>query len=127
VNTIQLTGRLVRDPEVHRRDDGSNICVLRIAVDGMRRGGRDHTGYINIASFGKPAQAAADTVTKGWLVAITGRLQHETWETAEKTTRETYSVIGHVEFLAAPKCVENHTSPAEKSQREPQAVTVLAE
>jgi single-strand DNA-binding protein len=110
---IQLTGRLVRDPDLRNLENGSSVCVLRLAVDGMGRGGPDQAGFVNVASFGKPGQAAADTLTKGWLVAVTGRLQHETWQTPEESSRESYGIIGHVEFLAAPKHGENDADPSE--------------
>lgn len=68
----------------------------------MGRGGRDQPGYVNVASFGPSAAAADMVLSKGWLVAVSGRLQYEEW-TAENSKRRAYSVVGHVEFLAAPK------------------------
>lgn len=101
MNNIHLTGRLVRDPETRSLENGSSVCMLRLAVDGMGRGGRDQTGYVNVVSFGKSGQAAGGTLSAGWLVGVSGRLQHETWQARDQSTRESYSVVGHVEFLAA--------------------------
>ena len=102
MNSIDLTGRLVSDPTGKNLPDGGYVCELRLAVDGMGRGGRDEAGYIAVQSFGESGKAAARVLTQGWLVAVTGRLQHETWE-QDGQKRLTYRVIGHVEFLASPK------------------------
>ena len=99
---IDLTGRLVADPTGKDLPEGGYVCELRLAVDGMGRGGRDETGYVAVHSFGDSGRAAARVLTQGWLVGVTGRLQHETWE-RDGQKRGTYRVIGHVEFLAAPK------------------------
>ena len=111
MNSIQLTGRLVRDPE-QRVSEDTSVCVIRLAVDGMGRGGRGETGYVNVVSFGKSTEAAANTLSKGWLVAVNGRLQHETW-VKDGVKRESYSVVGHVEFLARPRGDEDTSGEAE--------------
>lgn len=102
MNSYQATGRLVADPVGKELSETGYVCELRIAVDGMARSGRDETGYIDVHSFGESGKAAARVLSKGWLVAVDGRLQHETWE-QDGQKRTTYRVIGHVEFLAAPK------------------------
>jgi single-stranded DNA-binding protein len=68
--------------------------------------------YIDVASFGKPAEAAAKVLTQGWLVAVSGRLEYAEWETADGAKRSGHQVIGHVEFLAAPKTNGDSASDA---------------
>jgi single-strand DNA-binding protein len=94
------TGRLTRDPELHELPGGGSVCKLRLAVDDMARG--RETGYINVSTFGKPGEAAAEILSTGWLVAVDGRLEYHEWQQDGKT-RHDYEVIGHVEFLAAPR------------------------
>jgi single-strand DNA-binding protein len=101
VNTITLTGRLTRDPELRALSSGQTVCNLRLAVDGMSAG--RETGYIDVAQFGKPGEAAAKVLGKGWLVGVSGRLEYRTWTAEDGTSRHTYQVIGNVEFLTAPK------------------------
>lgn len=101
MNTIQLTGRLVADPIFKQLDDNKHVTELRLAVEGMGRGGRNEAGYVNVASWDM-TQRAADTLGKGWLVAVEGRLQHDIYE-KDGAKRSAYSVIGHVDFLARPR------------------------
>jgi single stranded DNA-binding protein len=119
VNNIDLTGRLVSDPTGKDLPEGGYVCELRLAVDGMGRGGRDETGYIAVHSFGESGKAAARVLSQGWLVAVSGRLQHETWE-QDGQKRGTYRVIGHVEFLAPPRASRDHAGDGE-AQQEAQA------
>ena len=113
MNAYQATGRLVRDPDLRSLPDGGSVCKIRLAVDGMGR--RNTTGYIDVTSFGKPAEAAAKVLGKGWLVAISGRLEYAEWEAADGAKRSGHQVIGHVEFLAAPKGNGDATSPPPES------------
>lgn len=102
MNTIQMIGRLTKDPEARTTPNQTAVCGIRLAVDRMGRGS-DETGYVDVTSFGPSAEAANKVLAKGWLVAVTGRLQYSEWETAEGQKRNGHQVVGHIEFLAAPK------------------------
>jgi single-strand DNA-binding protein len=101
MNQLTLTGRLTQDPILKELPSGGQVCELRLAVDGMAAG--RETGYINVSSFGQSGRAASEQLTKGWLVAVEGRLEHHRWETTDGQKRQDYGIVGHVEFLAAPK------------------------
>ena len=110
MNAIHLTGRLTRDPDLRQLPSGASVCKMRLAVDRMGRS--NSTGYIDVTSFGRPAEAAATVLAQGWLVAVSGRLEYGEWETAEGAKRSGHQVIGHVEFLAAPKSNGDSASDA---------------
>ena len=103
MNAITLTGRLTHNPELRQLPSGEQACRLRLAVDGMGRGGRDQIGYVNVTAYGKPGEAAARVLAKGWLVAVDGRLQYGQWETDAGERRHDYEIVGSVEFLSAPR------------------------
>jgi single-strand DNA-binding protein len=102
MNNYKATGRLVLDPELRALPNGTAVCKLRLAIKGLARG-EDEVGYINATSFGAGADAAARVLSKGWLVAIDGRLEYHDWEAPDGSKRRDWEVIGHVEFLAAPR------------------------
>ena len=104
INKIICTGRLTKDPELRQVSEETKVCQLRLAVDGMGRG--REVGYINVAVFGAGGEAAAKVLAKGWLVAVDGRLEYGEWETEGGEKRHDYSVVGNVEFLTAPRPVE---------------------
>jgi single-strand DNA-binding protein len=117
INKIICTGRLTKDPELRQVSEEMKVCQLRLAVDGMGRG--REVGYVNVAVFGKAGEAANQYLSKGWLVAVDGRLEYGEWESEGGEKRHDYSVVGTVEFLAAPKPVEEQAKSARK--REPVA------
>ena len=102
VNRYQCTGRLVDDPVLKHTTGGRDVCEMRLAVDGMAPG--NETGFLNVSQFGPGGVAAANTLTKGWLVGFDGRLEHHTWKDRDSgQSRQSYVGVGNVEFLAAPR------------------------
>jgi single-strand DNA-binding protein len=119
INKYICTGRLTKDPELRSITPDTNVCQLRIAVDGMGRG--REVGYINVSVFGSGGEAAAKVLTKGWLVGVDGRLEYGEWD-SEGSKRHDYNVVGNVEFLAAPRPVEEpEPAKAARKKREPVA------
>lgn len=109
MNAIHLTGRLTRDPELRELPQDATVCDLRLAVDGMSRG--REVGYVDVAVFGKSGEAAGRVLAKGWLVAVYGRLVYREWNSADGGKRSAHSIVGNVEFLAAPR--SNGAAPAD--------------
>ena len=101
MNSYTATGRLTRDPELRQLTSGTSVCQMRVAIDRMGRNGQ--TGYINVASFGKAGEAAAEYLSKGSPVAVSGRLEYQEWKAQDGSARSGYTVIGHVEFLGRPQ------------------------
>ena len=101
VNRYICTGNLTRDPVLRQLPADRSVCELRVAVEGMARG--RETGYINVSVFDKPGEAAAEHLSKGWLVAVEGRLEWDAWEREDGEKRHDYRVIGNVVFLAPPR------------------------
>lgn len=116
VNRFICTGNLTKDPLVRELPSGSSVCELRVAVDGM--GGLEEPGFITVSVFGKPGEAAARYLSKGWLVAVDGRLQFAQWTSEGNDARHEYTVVGNVEFLSAPRPA-GETSANRSRQRVP--------
>jgi single-stranded DNA-binding protein len=66
MNSINIVGRLASDPELRSLANGNNVCKLRLAVEGLAP--NRETAFINVTCFGKPGEAAARVLSKGWLV-----------------------------------------------------------
>jgi single-strand DNA-binding protein len=120
-NRVALTGRLTQDPEVRSTANGTSVCRMRLAVDGMGAAGRDAAGFINVTEFGKPGEASARRLSKGWLVAFDGRLDQQSWE-KDGQSHETHGVIGRVEHLAPPRATGDRERELDPSRQ--QAATV---
>jgi single-strand DNA-binding protein len=101
MNSINITGRLAADPELRSLPSGDSVCKLRLAVENLAP--NRETAFINVTCFRAGGQAAARVLSKGWLVAVSGRLAYDEWQTAGGAKRHDYEVIGSVDFLAAPR------------------------
>lgn len=76
MNSVQLIGRLTRDPEVRYTDGGMSIARFSIAVDRrFKQDGGDTADFINCVAFGKTGEFIEKYFTKGKKIALTGRIQ----------------------------------------------------
>lgn len=94
MNSVVLTGRLVKDPDI-----AATVTKFTIAVDRMSKDkGAD---FIRIVTFGKTAENCGKYLTKGKQVAVEGRIQTGSYEKDGQKTF-TMDVIGErVEFLGS--------------------------
>lgn len=103
MNSVELTGHLVRDPEV-RYTSGSQkaVATFTIAVDRPQRqdSGEKQTDFPRITVFGKQAETCEKYLKKGRLVAIQGRLHTGSYQDKNGNTVHTTDVVANnVEFL----------------------------
>ena len=95
MNSINLIGRLTKDPELAERSN-TKVCDLRIAVNGQ---GKNRPVFIDVATFNGQAEACARYLGKGSQVAVSGALRHSEWE-SDGAKRSKHSVLAReVRFL----------------------------
>lgn len=83
MNNVNLTGRLTKAPDRPTvTPSGKQVLDLRLAVNHHRR----DTVFVDVRCWGGVAEAAADHLTKGSLVGVSGELARDEW--ADKTTGE---------------------------------------
>lgn len=128
MNSVNLIGRLTRDPET-RYTDGANpmaITSFSIAID--RQGSKEkQTDFPSIKCFGKTAELVEKYMGKGRLIGIQGRIQTGSYKNKDGNTVYTTDVIAdRVEFLdRAEKPAEPAMKPA--ADDVPQGFSQLAE
>lgn len=111
INTVVEVGRLTRDPELRLLSEDNSVCKLRLAIDGMGRGGE--TGYIDVDVFGKSGEACAEYLSRGRQVVVRGRLQWHEWQPDDGSTRQAHHIVAdQVQFLGAT----GESAPAETEQ-----------
>lgn len=76
MNSVQLTGRLTRDPEIRYTDGGSTVASYTVAVDRRyRQEGGETADFIRCVSFGKSAEFMEKYFRQGMKIEINGRIQ----------------------------------------------------
>ena len=103
MNSVNLIGRLTRDPEV-RYGAGSQtaVCTFTVAIDrGKDRDGNDRgADFPRITVFGKQAENCERYLKKGRLVGVSGRIQTGSYQNKDGATVYTTDVVAdRVEFL----------------------------
>lgn len=97
MNSVNLIGRLTRDPQINYKEDRSvSFARFSIAIDRGKDKGAD---FPNIVCFGKTAELVDKYVHKGRLVGVAGRIQTGSYEKDGKTVYTTDVVADRVEFL----------------------------
>lgn len=101
MNSVQLVGRLTRDPEVRYLDNGSTVAKFSLAVDRrIKKESGDNADFINCVAFGKTAEFLEKWFRKGQRLGLTGRIQTGSYVNQEGTkVYTTEVVVENVEFV----------------------------
>lgn len=107
MNSVNLIGRLTRDPEV--RTTTTTIATFTIAIDRPTKGEEKRTDFPRITVFGKQAENCERFLKKGRLVGIQGRLQTGSYMKDDIKISTTDVVAERVEFLEWGDVPVTHT------------------
>jgi single-strand DNA-binding protein len=104
LNKVMLIGNLTRDPELRYIPNGTPVADFGMAINReyTDREGEKHseTCFVDIVAWQKQAEICYQYLTKGSLVFVEGRLQLDTWETAQGEKRSRHRVVAErVQFL----------------------------
>lgn len=76
INSVNLTGRLTRDPEVRYTDGGMSIARFTLAVDRrFKQEGGPTADFPRCVAFGKTAEFIERYFQQGSKLELTGRIQ----------------------------------------------------
>ena len=122
LNSVQLIGRLVADPELRYTQKGAPVCDFRIASS--RRYKNRETGeqqeetlFINVVAWRRQAELANDYLKKGSAVLIEGGLRSRQWESAQGEKRSAIEVVARrIQFLDAPEAATSAEPAAEPEE-----------
>jgi single-strand DNA-binding protein len=103
MNKVMLIGRLTRDPELRfTAGSGTAVSTFTIAVDRnfKDKDGNKEADFIPVVVWNKRAELVANYLTKGRLVAVSGRIQTRTYEGNDGQKKYVTEVVAdEVQFL----------------------------
>ena len=82
LNSVNLVGRLVRDPELKYSQGGYAILSMSIAVNrSIKRGDQwqEMVSYFDVIVYGKMAENQNQYLHKGKQIGLIGRLDQQRW------------------------------------------------
>lgn len=91
LNHIVIMGRLTKDPELRRTQDGKSVATFRLAVD--RDFGQKDADFIDCAAWRNTAEFVAKYFTKGRMAVVSGRLQIRNWKDKNGTDRTAPEIV----------------------------------
>ena len=110
MNRVFLLGNLTRDPEMRYIPSGKAVADVRMAVSRKFKTAsgeeREETCYVNVAVWGKQAEACAQYLKKGSPLLVEGRLHYEEWEKDGKKNNRLSVVADRTQFIGAPRRAE---------------------
>lgn len=104
MNTVNLIGRLTKDPELRYTSSGMAICKFTLAVnrDFTNQNGEREADFINCTTFKKTAENLVNYQKKGSQIGVVGRIQTGSYEGQDgKRIFTTDVVVDRVEFLSS--------------------------
>lgn len=107
MNSVKLSGRLTRDPELKQTQSGVPVASFALAVD--RKFNRDEADFIPITAWRKTAEFVAKYFHKGQRVIISeGRIRVTPYTDRDGNKRTRFEVVAdEVEFGESKRAPED--------------------
>ena len=95
LNRITVMGRLVRDPELRRTQNGIPVASFSVACerDFKDASGGTVTDFIDIVAWRSTAEFVSKYFTKGRMAVIDGRLQLRDWPSRDGGKRRSAEIL----------------------------------
>lgn len=109
LNKIIMMGRLTREPELRHTAAGVPVTSFSIAHEQSYRDseGKPVTEFYDIVAWRGTAEFAAKYLSKGRLVAVSGRTQLRQYVDADERKRKVFEIVADEIFFADSKRTED--------------------
>ena len=102
MNSVNIIGRLVSDPDVKKTGEGLSVCDLRFAIDDTFSK-NDRSDFINVTVFGAQADVCQRYLRKGFMAGVSGRIRADEYTAADGAKRYPVKIVAErVQFLQWP-------------------------
>ena len=88
LNHVALQGRLTRDPELRRTQNGVPVTSFSLAVSGRK----DDTLFVDCVAWRGAAEAICQYLGKGRMIIVEGALQSREWDDKDGNRRKSLEV-----------------------------------
>ena len=97
LNSVNLVGRLTKDPEMRSVGDNIAVCQFTLAVD--KRGKDAGASFFDCVAWRGLADTISKYVKKGNLLGVSGSLDQQTWEKDDKKYSKIQVIVSDIQFL----------------------------
>ena len=104
MNSIVLSGRLTKKPELRTTQSGTSLCSFSLAI----KRDKDHTDFIDCTCYGKVAENLVKYQDKGSIIELNGRLENYTYQDKDGRNRlKTFVSVGMINYISQPQTSDN--------------------
>lgn len=116
LNKITIMGRLTKDVELRRTNNGSAVSSFTVAVDrDFAKDGVRETDFFECVAWGKTAEFIERNFSKGKMIVVAGRLQIRDWTDKNEVKRKTPEIIVENAYFGESRSVgERYEAAAQK-------------
>jgi len=97
-NNVSLVGNITRDPELRFTPTGQATATFGLAVNRRWQNRQSQeweeaTSFFDVVCWREMAENAAESLSRGSRVMVTGRLEQRSWETQDGDKRSKIEVV----------------------------------
>jgi single-strand DNA-binding protein len=94
MNSVNMVGRLTRDPELKTTNTGKSVCSFCIAVDRQFKSQDGPTAdFFECTAWGQPGEFLNQYGGKGRVVGVSGRVENREYEDKDGNKRKVTNII----------------------------------
>ena len=107
LNTVQIMGRLGRDPELKYTQNNVPVATFSLAVErDFKSDGEKVSDWIDCVAWRHTAEYISKYFSKGRMMVVSGRLQTRSWEGKEGKKHKAVEVIVENAYFADSRRAE---------------------
>lgn len=120
LNEVKLIGRVGKDPEVKRLDNGK--CVVKFSVATTEKytdksgEKKEVTEWHNCSAWDKLAEIIEKYVKKGKLIYVSGKIQYQEYENKEGSKVKSTNILVNDMKMLEPKNTQPETIRTKQSE-----------
>lgn len=94
LNHVILQGRLTKDPELRKTQNGISVTTFTLAVDrDFKSNGQKETDFINCSAWRQTAEFLSRFFGKGRMVLLEGRIEVMSYQDKDGNKRTAWDVV----------------------------------
>jgi len=104
LNRIVLMGRLTKDPDLRRTQNGVAVVSFTLAVDrDFSSGSEKETDFVDIVAWRNTAEFVSKYFIKGRMAVVSGRLQFREWIDKEGSKHRNAEIVADSVYFGDAK------------------------
>lgn len=116
LNQVNIMGRVCAKPELRYTQSGLPVTNFRLAVDrNFLNNGEREADFLNIAAWRGTAEFICKYFEKGQMLALTGRIQAQSWTDREGRKRETVEIVAESVYFCSGRAAGAETDARQEA------------